>query len=199
MTALSGSAPQHMRADVEGIRRAAAAITGGAVVAVPTETSYGLAADALDALAVARVLAIKGRSESHQISVLVADRDMLARVAGRISAAAEELMARHWPGALTLVVPAREGLPPALVNPAGGIGVRISSDPVVQALLGAVRRPITATSANRSGEPAATEAHDAGLEGVALVLDDGPRRAPASTVVDVTGPPVVLRQGAVLI
>ena len=199
MTAPSGSVPERTRADAEGIRRAAVAITEAAVVAVPTETSYGLAADALDPLAVARVLAIKGRSEGHQVSVLVADRAMLARVAARISPVAEELMARHWPGALTLVVPAREGLPAALVNSTGGVGVRISSDPVVQALLRAVGRPITATSANRSGEPAATEAEGAGLAGVALVLDDGPRCAPASTVVDVTGVPVVLRQGAVVI
>lgn len=192
--------PEIVRADAEQIERAAALIRAGQVVAFPTETSYGLAADALCAAAVGRVVQVKGRGPQHPMPVLVADLQMLARVALAPGARARRLIARHWPGALTLVLPGRASLPAGIVNDTGGVGVRISSDPVARQLVEAVGLPITATSANATGEPSAREARAAARAGVALVLDDGPRTEPPSTVVAVRDDAlIVLRQGALRI
>jgi L-threonylcarbamoyladenylate synthase len=181
----------------ESLQRAGRLIREGLVVSFPTETLYGLAADALSPRALERLLALKRRDRSQPIPLLVADRQMLSRVVARIPAAAEPLMRRHWPGPLTLVLPALDGLPGPLLGPAGGVGVRISSDPVAAALVREAGRPLTATSANISQGMAAATAGAAALEGVALVLDDGPRDQPPSTVVEVLDRPRVLRQGAI--
>ncbi|MCA9669147.1 MAG: threonylcarbamoyl-AMP synthase [Myxococcales bacterium] len=188
-----------VRADDAGIARAAERVRAGEVVAFPTESSYGLAALALDAAALQRLVELKGRAASQRISLLVADASMLAEVTRELPARARALIAAHWPGALTLVLPARAGLAPQLVNEHGGVGVRVSSDPVAQALVRAVGAPITATSANLGGQPAATTAQEASIAGVALVLDDGPRTAAASTVAEVAadGAVTVLRAGPV--
>ncbi|MBW2730984.1 MAG: threonylcarbamoyl-AMP synthase [Deltaproteobacteria bacterium] len=186
--------------DDVGIAAAAERVAAGEVIAYPTETVYGLGADALDPVALGRLVAIKGR-ESHQpISVLVQDEAMLRRLVQEVHPAALELARRYWPGPLTLVLLARSGLPEPLINERGGVGVRISSDPVAAALVRAVGRPLTATSANRSGEPAAHQAQGAALEGVTLVLDGGPRGGTPSTVVEALGAELrVLRAGAVTI
>jgi len=183
------------------IERAAALLGQGQVVAFPTESSYGLAVDASDCRAVDRLLSVKGRAARQKISVLAADQRMLAGLAPSIPAAARRLIDLHWPGPLTLVLPAGAGLPGALVNERGNIGVRISSDPVAGRLVELLGRPITATSANRSGEPAATRAADAALPGVKLVLDDGSRCESASTVVEIgfDGSLRVLRPGPIAV
>jgi L-threonylcarbamoyladenylate synthase len=186
-----------LSADDAGVSRAAGLICAGEVVAFPTETLYGLAVDALDEAALGRLGQLKGRVAEHPFPLLVADEAMLLRVVAAIPPAALELMREHWPGPLTLVLPAAEGLPVSLVNERGGVGLRISSDPVARALVQAVGRPITATSANRSGRPAATDAALAAQEPVSLVLDDGVRDTAASTVVEVMDRPVLLRRGAV--
>jgi L-threonylcarbamoyladenylate synthase len=186
-------------ADEQGIAAAAEAVRRGGVVAFPTETLYGLGVDALDPDAIQRLVALKGRREGHPIPVLVADREMLGCVVGAISGTAQELMDRHWPGPLTLVMPGLPGLPPALLNSRGGVGVRVSSDPVAGALLRQVGRPLTATSANLAGDSPAATPHSARIPGVRLVLDGGERGGDASTVVEVGegGRLVVLRRGAV--
>jgi L-threonylcarbamoyladenylate synthase len=135
---------------------AAAAIARGEIVAYPTETFYGLAVDAFDCEALARLRDLKGRGVEKAFSVLVADRRMLDRLCVNISSAAEALMARHWPGPLTLALPARPGLPESLVLD-GCVAVRISPNPLAQALVVAAG-PITATSANPAGAPAPTTA-----------------------------------------
>ncbi len=190
--------PQVIAADEEGLARAATAILDGAVVAGPTETLYGLLALATEEQAVEAVAAIKGRPRGQPIPVLVRDLGMAGELVTDIPSAAVGLAERHWPGALTLVLQARADLNPWLLGPGGGVGVRVSSDPVVAGLIERVQSPLTATSANLSGAAAATTAGQARLAGVALVLDDGVRDAPASTVVSfVGGQQRLLRQGAI--
>jgi L-threonylcarbamoyladenylate synthase len=135
---------------VVDVATAAASLAAGQVVAYPTETFYGLAVDALDEDALARLASLKGREVEKAFSLLVADRNMLSMVCGDVSALAESLMRQHWPGPLTLALPARPGLPPKIVSD-GFVAVRISPHPLAQALVTAVGRPITATSANPAG------------------------------------------------
>ena len=189
-----------LRASVPNIHRAAECVLSGGVVAFPTETLYGLAADALSDAALQRLLQIKRREPSHNIPILVSDQSMLACVISGASSRARALMDEHWPGPLTMILPAAPGLPAPLVGEGGGVGVRISSDPVAAELVARIGRPITATSANLSSHAPATNAAAAALPGVSMVLDDGPRQEQASTVVSLlSGEPVVLRQGAVQI
>ena len=126
---------------------------------------------------------------------------MAESLAREVSAGARELMARHWPGALTLVFAARDELPSELTGGTGTIGVRLSPHPVARGLVAALGAPITAPSANREGAAPPTSAAEVVrvFDGLAdLVLDGGTTRGGlASTVVDVTGEPRVLRQGAV--
>lgn len=194
MTAL----PEIVPADARGVQRAAELILAGGVIATPTETLYGLAALALDPAAVSEVARIKVRPDGNPFPVLVRDAQMVWSLAARVPEAAAQLMAAHWPGPLTLVLPARPELPGGLVGSGGGVGVRQSPDPVIAALLELVGQPITATSANLSGMPPATTAEQARLPGLGLVLDDGIRQAPASTVVSLLEEtPRILRQGPV--
>lgn len=190
---------EHLYCDEAGLARAAELIDLGEVVAIPTESTYGLAADALNPRAVERLVELKGRADQQPISVLVADRTMVGRVAVSWSPAAELAMQQYWPGALTLILKAVDGLPCALVNAHGGIGIRVSSDPVVMRLLERVDRPLTATSANRSGTPAATCVAEISVWGLAAILDDGPRTGMPSTVADLTDTLRILRQGPILL
>jgi len=187
-------------ADISAVERAAGLIGAGEVIAFPTETRYGLAADATNPEAVVRLLAIKGRPESAAIALLVADRAMLASLVGELPPVADALIRAHWPGPLTLVLPARDDLPQAICSAGGRVGVRMSSDPVAAALVARCGHPITATSANRSGEEAAKTAREAALRGVALTLDGGPRDRLPSTVALIDAAGVrVLRRGSVVL
>ena len=176
-------------------------IDAGGVVAFPTETFYGLGTAALDAAAVGRLFALKGRPESRAILVLVDDPARIDRFAV-LTPSARELIAAYWPGPLTLVLPARAVVPVALTAGTGTIGVRQPSHALARALAAAVGGPVTAPSANRSGEAPATRAEDVlrVFDGqVDLVLDGGSTAGGLpSTVLDVTvEPPRVLREGAV--
>jgi L-threonylcarbamoyladenylate synthase len=171
------------------------------VIAFPTETFYGLGAAALDSSAVDRLLALKGRPDGKPVLVLVDSIAMAGSVA-EVGPDARALMDRHWPGALTLVMPARPQLPRGITGGTGTVGVRLSSHPVARALVAALGAPVTAPSANPSGAgPPVTAAEvlvhfDGRLD---LVLDGGATAGgPPSTVLDVTvDPPRVLRAGAV--
>jgi L-threonylcarbamoyladenylate synthase len=183
------------------IADAAAVLAAGGIVAFPTETFYGLAVRALDAALVRRLFALKGRPESRPILVLVGDPAHVDRFA-TVTAPARPLIARHWPGPLTLVLPAHPSVPVELTAGTGTIGVRYSSHPVARALAAAAGEPITAPSANLSGQAPATTAAQvmevfAGR--IELILDGGTTPGgPPSTVVDVTAEPVrVIREGAV--
>jgi L-threonylcarbamoyladenylate synthase len=171
-------------------------------VAFPTETFYGLGAAALDAVAVRRVFEVKGRPESRPILVLVDSAAMAERLAATMSVAARGLMARHWPGALTLVVPAATKVPRELTAGTATLGVRLSSHRIATGLVTALGAPVTAPSANVSDGAPPTTAADvlAFFDGkIALVLDGGRTAGgPPSTVLDVTvDPPRVIRAGAV--
>ncbi|HZP42232.1 MAG TPA: L-threonylcarbamoyladenylate synthase [Candidatus Binatia bacterium] len=130
-----------------------AALAAGGLVVFPTETVYGLGADALAPAAVARLVEVRGRDEGKPILVLVRDLAMAASVAREVPAAARRLAARFWPGPLTLVLPARDDLAPPLTAGTGTIGVRVSSHPVAAALVAGLGRPVTAPSANPPGAP----------------------------------------------
>jgi L-threonylcarbamoyladenylate synthase len=181
------------------IALAVSALRRGEVVAYPTETFYGLGVDALDELAVARLRQLKGRGEKA-ISVLVDGPDMLDRLCLPPPARAMELMRHHWPGALTLALPARDGVPAALVAE-GCIAIRQSSHPTAQALVAALGRPLTTTSANRAGEPPVTtpEAVDEIFGGRVRVLHGGatPGGAPSTLVRVRVDQLEILRRGAI--
>ena len=184
--------------------RAAAieALRGGGIVALPTDTVYGIAV-ALDARdGIPRLFAAKSRPPDRSIALLVADR-VQAEALGELDTTARALADAFWPGGLTLVVPRREGLalPPELTSDARTIGLRVPDHAAPRALAAGVG-PLPTTSANRSGEPEARDADaiEAVLgDAIELILDGGPAPGgPASTVVDCTGPrPRVLRVGAV--
>ena len=182
------------------LQAAAAALGRGEVVAFPTETYYGLAVPALDGGAVARLCALKGRDPGQAIPVLVDSVAMLERLVVAVPAPARALIDRHWPGPLTLVLPARPGVPAPLVSDRG-VGARVSSHPAATALVTACGAPLTATSANLTGQaPARTAAEVRAALGDAVhVLDGGTTTGgPPSTVVCFEGERVVvLRAGAV--
>lgn len=186
-----------------GVAAAVAALRAGDLVIVPTDTVYGIAADALDAVAVARLFRAKNRPPEKAIALLAASPAQAATLADLSSPAAQRLCARWWPGALTLVCRARRPLP-AGVGTGDTVGVRVPADLVVQAIARELGRPLAVTSANRSGDDATatfeTAIRDIG-EFVAIGLDGGDcPLGLASTVVDITGErPVVLRPGSAVI
>ncbi len=134
---------------------AVAALNRGDVIVFPTETLYGLGAAALNFAAVEKVFQLKGRDANNPFPVLVADRAMLNSLVETISPLADKLIEGFWPGPLTLVLPAKKNIPAPLVNSSGGIGVRISSQPIANEIVKTLGRPLTATSANPTGQPGA--------------------------------------------
>ena len=189
------------RSPAEELAVAVVALRRGEIVAYPTETFYGLAVDAFDELALARLRELKGRGEKA-FSVLVVGAEMMARLCEPPSDKARALMERHWPGALTLALPARPGVPSALVAD-GCIAVRESPHPLARALVRAFGGPLTATSANLAGQPPASTPAGvvAGLAGRCAVLPGGATAGGApSTLARVRGNRIeVLRPGAVVL
>jgi L-threonylcarbamoyladenylate synthase len=193
---------QILAVDSQGISRAGEMILQGSVVAFPTETFYGLGADAMDEKALQKIFRIKGRKENRPLLLLVADRTWLPGLVKEIPPRAEHLMEKFWPGPLTLVFEASPRLLPILTANTGKVGLRISSHPVAQALVQAVGRPITGTSANRSGRPSASlpsEVFQALGKKVDAILDAGKTAGGlGSTVLDVsTDWPKIVRPGAI--
>ncbi|UYN92814.1 MAG: threonylcarbamoyl-AMP synthase [Anaerolineales bacterium] len=190
---LSASAPNAIATAVDLLQR-------GGIVAIPTDTVYGIGALLTDAAAIERLYAVKGREHTKSIAVLLAGVEQLPQVAQGASPAALRLAARFWPGALTLVVPRLPSLPSAL-SQTDTVGVRVPNHPLALQLLTA-SGPLAVTSANLSGQPDALTAQDvlAQLEGrIDLVLDGGPTPgAVPSTVVDtIASPPRMLRAGPI--
>ena len=181
-------ATEVLAADAAGIARAAAALRGGALVAVPTETAYGLAARADSADAVANIYRTKGRPDFNPLIVHVPDLAAAERLAV-FDTRAQKLAARFWPGPLTLVLPLRAGAAVASAVTAGlpTIALRCPAHPVMRAVLEACGLPLAAPSANRSGavSPTAAEHVLASLEGsIDAVLDGGScERGLESTIV----------------
>jgi L-threonylcarbamoyladenylate synthase len=172
----------------------------GGVIACPTETWLGLLADARNHEAIEKVVALKGRPADMPIALLLPSAEAVAEVALRPSREAEALMAAHWPGPLTLLLRAKPGLSPRLVRD-GKVGVRVPGASPAAAIVRAFDHPLTATSANLSGEPPLRAALDLpaklanGIDGA--VLGSSPGGAP-STLIDTTVSPMkLLRAGAI--
>jgi L-threonylcarbamoyladenylate synthase len=198
------SAVDAERPDLGTMAMAGAVVQAGGLVGFPTESFYGLGADALDPAAVARVFEVKGRSENKPLLVLVDSVEMAEGLAADVSEGARALMARHWPGALTLVLPSSGRVPARLTGGTGTVGVRMPGHLVARALVRAAGRPITAPSANPSGAlpPVTAKAVQQYFDGrVELILDGGTTAGGAgSTVADCTvWPPRILRQGPVAV
>lgn len=188
--------------EADSIREAADVLRGGGLVAFPTETVYGLGANALDTQAVGRVFAAKGRPAANPLIVHVADRAQAAELTPDWTPAADKLASAFWPGPLTLVVTKRPTIPSAVSADGPTVAVRVPAHPVALALLRAAGVPVAAPSANRSGELSPTTAdHVRSSLGdrFDVLLDGG--ACPGgleSTVVDVSGPTVrLLRPGLI--
>ena len=174
----------------------------GGVAAVPTDTLYGLAADAFNAEAIERVFAIKERPEGMALPVLLAGADHLAAVVNRVPVAVELLAEAHWPGPLTLILERNEALPPRLTAGGATVAVRVPAHPVPRELARRLGRPITGTSANISGAPdprTLEELRQQVGDRVDCLIEEGPAPAgTASTIVDLSGgEPRLVREGAI--
>ncbi|MEC4889651.1 MAG: L-threonylcarbamoyladenylate synthase [Nitrospira sp.] len=183
-----------LSASLSGVLRA------GGVVALPTETYYGLGANPFDAAAIDRLLAVKGRPDGKPILVLIGDRAQLDGLVGHVPPAAKALMEAYWPGPLTIVFPANNRLPANLTAGTGTVGIRLTSCGPLADLLRRIG-PLTGTSANRSGAPPVQTAQDVNLSlgnEVALIVDAGmtPGGLP-STVVSICDGVTILREGAI--
>ncbi len=189
-----------VKADPAGIRKVGRIILQGGVAAFPTETFYGLGADARNEEALKKIFQIKGREENKPLLLLIADREWLSELARNIRPLAGRLMEKFWPGPLTLVFESSPRLSDLLTGGTGTIGVRFSPHPVAQALVQAVGGAVTATSANLSGQPSASVAGEvfrAIGDRVDAVLDGGQTAGGlGSTVLDVSSQvPRIVRQG----
>jgi L-threonylcarbamoyladenylate synthase len=184
------------------LAEAARVLHGGGLVAFPTETVYGLGANALDASAVARIFAAKGRPANNPLIVHISETSQVQQVAADWPASAERLAERFWPGPLTLVLPKRDTVPEIVTARGPTVAVRVPAHPVAEALLRASGLPIAAPSANRSTELSPTRAEHVlgGLQGrIEMLLDGGPTSGGIeSTVLDLTTiPPRLLRPGPI--
>jgi len=188
----------------EAVERAAEVIRGGGVVAYPTETVYGLGASALHEAALEQLYRLKQRQRHKPLSILIEDQNGLEGLVQTIPAGARALIARFWPGPLTLVFLVARHLPAVLTGGGDKVGVRVSSHPVARELVRAVGTPITATSANQSGAPSCRTGEEVlrQLGGrLEFILDGGlTPRSEGSTIVDVTvEPPKMVRVGAIAV
>ena len=191
-----------LQPDPSLIQAAVDILKRGGVIAYPTETFYGLGADFLRHDAITRLFDIKGRSFNSPVALIGGRHSDLALITDKIPKAARQLMQVLWPGPLTLIFYASPQVPPRLTAGTGKIGIRISSHTIAHALALALGRPVTATSANLSGQTECISAeevlHQIGSH-IDMIIDAG--KTPGgqgSTIVDLTViPPAILRKGAV--
>lgn len=161
---------------VADIDAALGALKAGEAIVYPTETFYGVGVDATNPRALDRLIGLKGRDPDKPVALIAADLEMVARVVKEIPPAARRLAAEFWPGPLTMVLPARPGLSPLLTNREGGVGIRISPHPIAMELTRRLGSPLTATSANRAGEPPArtlVQAWEAFGDAIVAYVDGG--------------------------
>lgn len=188
------------RPQQDAIERAASIIGDGGLVAFPTETVYGLGADAMSESAIARIFKAKERPADNPLIVHVSSREMLDRVAAEVGEKAELLIQKFWPGPLTLVLKRKPEVAPAVSAGLPTVAVRMPRNKIALALIRASQTPIAAPSANSSGRPSPTTAAHVteDLDGkIDMILDGGPTNIGIeSTVLDVmTDPPTILRPG----
>lgn len=188
--------------EVPGSEEIAGALLGGAVAAYPTETFYALGAAAFSKAAVGRILRLKKREAAKPLSFIVSDMDMVNDLVSALPPGFSALAAEFWPGPLTLVLPGAARLPEHVLGPGGTVGLRIPPLPWLRALVLELGEPLTATSANLSGDrelsdPAEVKALFEGR--VEIIMDGGltPGGSP-STIVDLAGAaPRILREGRI--
>ncbi len=179
---------------------AATLIRAGGIVAIPTDTLYGLAANPFSASAVERVFAVKGRSAERALPLVAADVEQIEAHLGPLPPAAHRLASAYWPGPLTLLVARPSGLSADVTGGRAQVGVRVPAHAVARELCRMCGRPLTATSANVSGAPATADPDEvARTLDVDLLLDAGPTPGgPPSTIVDVSGREIrLVRPGAI--
>jgi L-threonylcarbamoyladenylate synthase len=181
---------------------AVAALRGGGVVAFPTETFYGLAADPRSASAITKIFSLKARPPDQPLPLIAADTAQVAEQVGTLTPLAARLASHGWPGALTLVIPASPRLCEDVHLSTGKVAVRVPANAVARLMARCAGHPITATSANISGEPPASTAEDVVRsfgDRIDVLIDAGPTPGGLpSTIVDATGTsPVLVRAGVV--
>ena len=185
----------------EALDRAAALLRSGGIVAIPTETVYGVAANAFDARAVARIFEVKGRPAFDPLIVHVGDANMLAQVAAETPPLAQKLIEHFWPGPLTLVLPKAAALPELVTSGLPTVAVRMPAHPVARRLLERAGVPLAAPSANAFGRLSPTRAEHVERQlgaGLDLIVDAGPaQHGIESTIVALVGEPRILRAGAI--
>ena len=186
----------------EAVQQAAELIRAGELVGMPTETVYGLGADALNPDAVMKIFAAKGRPADNPLIVHISDMDQVQPLVREIPDAARRLMEAFWPGPMTLILPKAACIPEAVSAGLDTVGIRLPASEAARALIRAAGRPIAAPSANRSGKPSPTTAQHVyeDMQGrIPLILDGGACQVGVeSSVIDATGEtPVILRPGGV--
>ena len=184
------------------MQRAAYLIKRDGVVAFPTETVYGLGANALSEKAITRVFQTKGRDPKKPVSILIAKKEALWELVTDVSERAEILMKKFWPGGLTIIFDASPKIPSLLLGNTGKIGIRISSCNIAQELVEQAGTPITATSANISGQKScssAIEVYESLGDRIDMIIDGGKSEGYlGSTVIDVTHCPAkIIREGII--
>lgn len=188
--------------DLQKIHQAAQLIRSGELVAFPTETVYGLGADALQASAAARIFKAKGRPAGQPLLVHISQMEQVEMLVTTIPVAARQLMEHFWPGPLSIILPARERVPEIVRGGTSGVGLRMPSHPVSIALINAAG-PLAAPSANLYGRPSPTSADHvrADLDGkIAAVLDAGETGTGLeSTLIDLNGGFKLLRRGGIAV
>ncbi len=184
------------------VETAARLLQAGEVVGLPTETVYGLGANALNRAAVRKIFQAKGRPQDNPLIVHIAEFSQIKPLVSQIPAAAKRLAEAFWPGPLTMILPKSDAIPDEVSAGLPSVGIRMPAHPVAQAILRAAGLPIAAPSANRSGKPSTTTARHVleDMDGsIAAVVDGGPCRVGVeSTVISlVTTPPRLLRPGGI--
>lgn len=184
------------------LARAAEILAGGGVIAYPTETFYGLGADATNPKAIEKIFTVKGRDFKNPVALIIGRPDDIYPLVKDIPETARKLMAAFWPGALTMVFAASDTISPLLTAGSGKIGLRVSSHPLARGIVQKLKKPLTATSANPSGAPECSLASEVVQQigdKIDAVLDGGKTKGEkTSTIIDITcDPPVMLREGAI--
>ena len=182
--------------------RAVEVIRSGGLVAIPTDTLYGLAADPFNATAVDRVVAAKGRAEAQAVALVASDAAQVLEHLGPLTPMARRLADHFWPGPLTILMLASAALAPGVSAGTGLVGVRVPDHRVTRDLCRLASLPLVATSANMSGKPPAHTPDDVAAafgDSIDVLVDSGPTPGgPPSTIVDATGAsPRLIRAGAI--
>jgi L-threonylcarbamoyladenylate synthase len=199
--------PEILKVDADNseeriLSKAVEILANGGIIAYPTETFYGLGADATNEKAIEKIFAVKGRNFKNPVSLIIGQADDIYPLVQDLPETAQKLMAAFWPGALTIVFLAANNVSPLLMAGSGKIGLRVSSHPLAREIVQKLKRPLTATSANLSGAAECVKASEV-AEQIGDIIDaivdlgDTPGTK-GSTIIDVTcDPPVILREGAI--